>query len=241
MAFDYTNYNELEWVETNKCYFNTGITTVLGTYNMKVAFPSWPSAQVDDGRDRIIGGGNIVPLEMQFSTKKFLYLLGGSHRSSEVVAELDTIYQIQTVLLNGSQSMTINGNTAITRESSSSATGTNLLIGGSSYGGTAHYSWPLRIYNVNAFDSSNNEFVNLLPCKRKSDGVFGLYDTVNDNFIQKSGTGAITPGPIVPPPFGVKFKANGEWTDASFYIKIDGAWKEATPFIKINGTWKQGG
>ena len=40
--------------------------------------------------------------------------------------------------------------------------------------------------------------INLVPCRRNSDNVVGMYDTVNNRFYTNQGTGEFTAGPVVP-------------------------------------------
>lgn len=49
-----------------------------------------------------------------------------------------------------------------------------------------------RIYSFSLMD--NGREIHLLPCYRKSDGVIGMYDTVNQNFYTNQGTGNFTKG-----------------------------------------------
>ena len=79
-----------------------------------------------------------------------------------------------------------------------------------SYSGTQNYtnSSKVRIFDYqtetgtytngvlyNAYIVLNNEVVrNFIPCYRKSDGVRGLYDKVNNVFYTNSGTGTFAIG-----------------------------------------------
>ena len=62
--------------------------------------------------------------------------------------------------------------------------------------GSSYYDTSIRLY---AFTLGVNEQVirNYVPCYRKSDGVIGLYDTINKQFKINEGTGSFTKGPDV--------------------------------------------
>lgn len=58
-------------------------------------------------------------------------------------------------------------------------------------GGTAYISG--KLYSFKIYDGTNM-IKNFIPCKRKSDGVVGLYDTYNNVFHTNQGTGEFTAG-----------------------------------------------
>lgn len=38
----------------------------------------------------------------------------------------------------------------------------------------------------------------------------------------------------------IRMKINGQWKEATPYVRINGQWKEATPYIRVNSQWKEG-
>lgn len=53
-----------------------------------------------------------------------------------------------------------------------------------------------RVYS--AYVKKNNTYVkNVIPCRRKSDNVIGMYDTVTNTFYTNQGRGTFTAGPDV--------------------------------------------
>lgn len=55
-----------------------------------------------------------------------------------------------------------------------------------------------NIYYLKKIDPNSNILIDLIPAQRKSDGVCGLYDKINNIFYPKDcGTGTITAGPVV--------------------------------------------
>ena len=55
----------------------------------------------------------------------------------------------------------------------------------------------LSLYSCKFYEDNNLLVRDFVPCYRKSDGVVGLYDIVNDEFYTNSGTGVFTAGPEV--------------------------------------------
>jgi hypothetical protein len=55
--------------------------------------------------------------------------------------------------------------------------------------------------SVLSFDEGEGDLFNLISCYRKSDGVIGMYDIVNNYFHTNQGTGEFLKGPDVPSPY----------------------------------------
>lgn len=72
----------------------------------------------------------------------------------------------------------------------------NFYLGGWYEAGTVYYGMGGNVYSFKIYDSGNLS-VNYIPCYRKSDGVIGFYDTVNNVFKVNNGGGTFTKGPDV--------------------------------------------
>lgn len=72
----------------------------------------------------------------------------------------------------------------------------NFYLGAWYEGGTTFYGMGGNVYSFKIYDSGNLS-VNYVPCYRKSDGVIGFYDTVNNVFKINNGGGTFTKGPDV--------------------------------------------
>ena len=72
----------------------------------------------------------------------------------------------------------------------------NFYLGAWYEAGTTYYGMGGNVYSFKIYDSGNLS-VNYIPCYRKSDGVIGFYDTVNNVFKVNNGGGTFTKGPDV--------------------------------------------
>jgi hypothetical protein len=77
----------------------------------------------------------------------------------------------------------------------STSTSSIKLFAGGANGGISYYS-NTRIYYFLLYDG-DNLVRNMIPARRNSDGVLGMYDTVTKTFFTKSGTGSFIAGPAV--------------------------------------------
>ena len=95
----------------------------------------------------------------------------------------------------------------------------------------SHYS-EAKLYSVKIYDNGTlvRDFV---PAKRNSDGVVGLYDTVNNVFYTNSGTGSFFAGPAVNDP--VVVAPCGSYTELE-YIESSGTQIIDTGFVYDNNT-----
>lgn len=58
---------------------------------------------------------------------------------------------------------------------------------------TSTFPTPIKLYYIRIYEQDELKF-NLIPCKRKSDDVYGMYDIVNKVFYYNLGTGSFTIG-----------------------------------------------
>ena len=58
---------------------------------------------------------------------------------------------------------------------------------------TSTFPAPIKFYYIRIYEQGELKF-NLIPCKRKSDDVYGMYDIINKTFYHNLGTGAFTIG-----------------------------------------------
>lgn len=59
----------------------------------------------------------------------------------------------------------------------------------------------ISIYNYSLYDESDNLLVDLVPARRNSDNILGMYDKVSSSFLTNAGTGIFIAGPeVVPTP-----------------------------------------
>ena len=86
----------------------------------------------------------------------------------------------------------------------------NLYLFAQNYNGTARFGGVRKIGCFKYRDKDNKLICNLIPCYRKSDGVVGMYNTVNGAFLTNVGAGEFVAG-----------NEAGNYIGASF-ITLDG-------------------
>ena len=55
----------------------------------------------------------------------------------------------------------------------------------------------MKLYSFKIYDDSGSLVRDMIPVKRKSDNVLGLYDKVENKFYANAGTGTFTAGPVI--------------------------------------------
>ena len=76
-----------------------------------------------------------------------------------------------------------------------------IYLFGANYAGTENGLSSTRFYYEEIYDGNDVLVQNLIPCRRNSDSVLGMYDTVTGNFLTNAGTGTFTAGSdVVPTP-----------------------------------------
>jgi len=98
--------------------------------------------------------------------------------------DLDKIYNI---LFNENNKFYIDGVLAYTKTNTIDTSG--VLV-------TGHYD---KVYNLWVKSNTDGSLIfNGIPCRRNSDNVLGMYDTVSGTFFTNAGTGEFIAGPVVP-------------------------------------------
>ena len=175
-------YTQLEYIErdaSNRGYINTGIK-MMHTYAMTLDFKP-----VTLGDYIPLWGGQYFSLTSRTSTK--LYLLNFSTRSTRV-NDLLRVGQWYHVVLDNRR-LNIAGSTFY--GGTTDDTTTFLLMNNTKYKAQSYSQ-------VAYFKVSNGETVlmELIPAKRNSDSVVGMYDLVSNKFITPTG-GTVKAGPKV--------------------------------------------
>ncbi len=103
-----------------------------------------------------------------------------------------------TISMNN-QKLTLNTDEQVVSSYNSFTTPGNAYIFNGAGSFPAGYSnASMRLYYCRLYDNGVLK-KNLIPCYRKSDNVVGLYDIVNNEFIQNAGTGVFTYGSEIQP------------------------------------------
>lgn len=193
-----SGYQRVEYLQsTGTQYINTGfiIPDLTEKYTVHYRMTVDGGTQTDSSQNvQGYTGANGV-LSIAYTKNNGL---GSSGQGVPVVA--DHIYDItQTRYTDASRSTVIDG-TAITNSNQS----------------TAYSDRPYCIFNLSPLDTNyfriygkiyefqayKNDVIqmNLLPCRRTSDSVLGMYDTVSGTFLTNAGTGTFTAGSDVTAP-----------------------------------------
>lgn len=175
-------YTQLEYIErdaSNRGYINTGIK-MMHTYAMTLDFNP-----VTLGNYIPLWGGKYFSLTSRTPSK--LYLLNFSTRSTSVNDLLSAGQWYHVVLDN--MSLNIDGRTF--KGGTSDDTYTFLLMNNQSYNGQSYSQ--VAYFKVSI---GNAMLMELIPAKRNSDSVVGMYDLVSNKFITPTG-GTVKAGPKV--------------------------------------------
>lgn len=103
-----------------------------------------------------------------------------------------------TISMNN-QKLSLNTNEQVVSSYNSFTTpGNAYIFNGAGSFPAGYTNASMRLYYCRLYDNGVLK-KNLIPCYRKSDNVVGLYDIVNDEFIQNTGTGVFTYGSEIQP------------------------------------------
>lgn len=177
-------YEEVEYLEsTGTQYINIGIVP-NDDYTVNVEFLYNISSN-----DGIYGVTNGTVGFYLGSAGGQLYLNGGSYYFAPFVAKTKytLVYNKNTAIVNNIK-YDVHNKTYINsdfwlfgRKNTNSATDSRLLHG--------------KIYSFKMITSSDNVYISLIPCYRKSDNKPGMYDIVTGKFFTNQGTEEFITGP----------------------------------------------
>ena len=239
MVFDYTNYDELTYLQSDgSAFIETGFYPTYSLCEMDILFPSLPSTL-----SYYLGSlatNAYYPLASS-SVNKFGFRYGANVRWSDVDMVANTRYNIKSFGSANSQYLDIDNVRVLNRTDTFSINvQSNYLIFGYRTSGVNTPSRPYRLYYLRIYNTDNELMHEFIPARKKNGLVLGMYDTVDEVFYNNSGTGAFIGGEVIPhDTASMKLKANGQWKDTTPYIKVNGVWKQAIPYIKVNGVWKK--
>ncbi|MBR6838229.1 MAG: hypothetical protein IKM94_01535, partial [Alphaproteobacteria bacterium] len=187
-----SGYTELEYIEsTGTQYIKTSLTTNDGDISVQAIYE--PASFLVSGNYAVIFG---VETQFQAGYDSTGHAYIGNAASTGVFFALNTKATINAVLSNSSSRGTyfVNGaDTGLKRQLD--ADKEVWLFAANNSDSPTHQARG-KMYKFVAI-RNNTIIMNLVPAKRTSDGVLGMYDTVNNRFYTKQGTGDFTPGPVV--------------------------------------------
>lgn len=203
---DYSNlsgYTALEYlgVSTSGAYIDTGVkANEIDKFEIDFECTNTPS------NDAGIYGYNASGLEICVSYYNQLY--AAIDRGSVGITPVVSRHQVQA----DAQSLIIDGVTISYTPRWDRAPSANMYAFAFNRNGTPYKAVNTRIYSIKHY-YQGSIIQNLLPAKRNSDDVLGLYDLVNDVFYTNSGTGSFIGGE----------ELTSKPIDAA-YLKVGGAW-----------------
>jgi len=188
-------YTQLEYIESSGTqYIDTGIIGKAGV-TMELDFSSMgtdlsnylPCGCADSSYTK-----RFYPVATQNTAGNWSYGFGNWYNSN-ASANAKTRYKTVTVLKNGQQSLTVNGETVLSGSLSSASTpNINIYLFGINYAGTINTTGSTRLYGCNMYE--NDVLVrDYVPCKNPSNEI-GLYDITNGIFYPNAGTGSFVGG-----------------------------------------------
>lgn len=189
MAFDYTNYYRLDYIETTGSqYLLTGFTPTANA-EFKIGFT--PTAYVNGSVFGTSWSGNAILVHTGASGSTIaLNLYFGNGTVAVIYVSLDE--QLDIYLRKGTAS--VNGVDYVVG-TNPSALG-NVSMGMNSSGSTYYYSRGRYTY-FQIYSDSSTLVRDYVPARRKSDNVCGMYDVLNNTFTTSSTSTAFVGGWLV--------------------------------------------
>lgn len=186
-------YTELEYIEsTGTQYIDTGLTINSGVITGTAVFGMPETLQVSDTYGVIFGYNS----NMQAGYRTNGVAINGATATDTVFYAPNQQYTVQAVFTtaSGGGAYYVDGvNTYLNRATNVDV---NILLFASS--STAQHAAFGRMYSFVA-ERNNSVIMNLVPARRNSDNVIGMYDTVSDTFFTNAGTGEFIAGPLANP------------------------------------------
>ena len=194
-------YQKLSYIETTGTqYINTGIVFDANAASIKINFTA--SCASTSGNQCFAGCGNSVwngPVMLNFCGGYMEFGCSGYTRAGTYTVNTKNVYYInfdktnQTGYQNGAQFL------AVSKTYAGSTSPLHLFCFGTagSAQGSTYFSG--KLYGMSIYDSTGIR-AHYVPCKRISDSVIGLYDTVNNVFKTNNGSGSFGAGSVLTSP-----------------------------------------
>ena len=191
-----SGYTELEYIQSSGTqYINTGFKPTGNTrvvvdflaYNQTTAqqgiFGSRPGAS---GRFTLFTGYSTASLQVDYNTAMSL---------ADQDVEISGLDLTKRVNISMNNKLVIDGTTVSSTAVKSFTSTYDMYLFANNNIGVVQLPSSLNLYSCAIYDD-NTLVRNFVPCKN-SDGIVGLYDSVNSQFYQNAGTGSFTAGPEV--------------------------------------------
>ena len=195
-----SEYQEIEYLESNGNQYIDTKVKLQAVYGFDIKFYA-KSPIASSGYGCIFGGRTSSgTCDYQLTTynqyNSGTLRWGNSGDSGALAARMSQ----NTVLTCSVKNMIFtrcNGEVATITATDGSAGGYCYLFALSDNGTKGQSGSGCRIYYMKIYDNRNQTIRNYIPCRRKSDSVLGMYDTVTKKFFTNNGSGTFTAGPNV--------------------------------------------
>ena len=191
-----SGYTRLEYIESSGTqYIDTGITSVVNAEFGLIAqqtkllsgFPTMVGANDTAGDFKVVfgygsgkfysqcgnGSGYVQPVNVD--KNKHTFVLKNTDNSQELT--------VDNITISGTYNITTSTNYPL------------CICARNTYNGVGAFT-EQKVYSFYA-KKNNNMVQNLIPAKRNSDNVVGMWDTVSKTFFTNAGTGSFIAGPVV--------------------------------------------
>ncbi len=196
-------YTELEYIESTGTQYIDNIIKTNKNYSFEITYKHTASSGyqplwvVYDGTNGYSYGF------MEGSAEKGNYAYSGGSKTFTLSYDTSTIY---TTYYDGiNKKVYRNGTEIVDFSETTGFSGTTgvaprlfQIRTGEHYSGSFNYSFKGYAYSFKTYDDNNNLVRNLVPAKRDSDDVVGMYDLVTETFFPSSSSTAFIAGPEIP-------------------------------------------
>jgi len=167
-------------------YINTGVTLNEDIFcELDFSLTENTSSETD------IFGADISPYPVIGTlNSKFRFRVTSAFLSDTVSVDTD-----RHKLFWSSTKITLDGLTLVSGSAGAYSISYNAYLFAANTSSGANYFSKVRIYSCRIHNKDTGKVIrNFLPCYRKSDGVIGMYDLINDIFYTNNGSGTFTKG-----------------------------------------------
>ena len=184
-GFDYTNYYQLDYIQSSGTqYINTGINAST-VYGFELDFSTTDISVGKRYFGQFTGSSNNIYVGITSSYTSGAVSSGSNKKGISLTSDVRTVIKWvnNTVYQDNSNLGSLN-------KSNSASTPVHIFRANYTDSGISS----MKLYSLKLYDSNGNISAYYVPCERKSDGVYGVYDCINSSFKTNSGSGSFIPG-----------------------------------------------
>lgn len=198
-------YQEIEYLESSGTqYLNINIRLSVA-FGFDIKFYAKSPVQTSSGYGAIFGGRNASG-DHDYQLSTYGTFSGGIMRWGDATSAGSggsmcdpgiVRNTVQTCSLHNKVFTHTNGSSEIVKSDNTAAAADCYLFGINNNGTFGQAGSGCRIYYIKFWTRENEKVRDLVPCRRKSDSVLGMYDKVDRIFFTNAGSGTFTAGPNV--------------------------------------------